>query len=134
MVVLSSSISAKVSKMSRHECKGYKWQCPTTQSPTEQHNEPQRKVLGRPSDGPSPPPGERQGVGNDQGGRGYVPTAITRTFPVEVAKWVLIAVTGTIPSAIPVNNTLQLYQRSIVVQPVWEPMPSAEQPLPPQPT
>ena len=36
-------ISAKVSKMSRHECKGYKWQWPTTQSPTQQHNEPQRK-------------------------------------------------------------------------------------------
>mmetsp|Transcript_27332 Transcript_27332/g.45198 ORF Transcript_27332/g.45198 Transcript_27332/m.45198 type:complete len:81 (+) Transcript_27332:251-493(+) len=46
MVVLSSSISAKVSKMSCHECKGYKWQCPTTQSPTQQHNEPQRKILG----------------------------------------------------------------------------------------
>ena len=45
MVVLSSSISAKVSKMSCHECKGYKWQCPTTQSRTEQHNEPQRKIL-----------------------------------------------------------------------------------------
>ena len=30
MVVLSSSISAKVSKMSCHECKGFKWQCPTT--------------------------------------------------------------------------------------------------------
>ena len=46
MVVLSSSISAKVSKMSCHECKGYKWQCPTTQSPTQQHNEAQRKILG----------------------------------------------------------------------------------------
>ena len=46
MVVLSSSISAKVSKMSCHECKGYKWQCPTTQSPTQQHNEPQQKILG----------------------------------------------------------------------------------------
>ena len=44
--VPSSSISAKVSKMSRHECKGYKWQCSTTQSPTQQHNEPQRKILG----------------------------------------------------------------------------------------
>ena len=68
MVVLSSSISAKVSKMSRHECKGYKWQCPTTQSPTQQHNEPQRTFFGWPSDGPPPPPGERQGVGNDKGG------------------------------------------------------------------
>ena len=46
MVVLSSSISAKVSKMSYHECKGNKWQCPTTQSPTQQHNEPQRKIMG----------------------------------------------------------------------------------------
>ena len=46
MVVRSSSISAKVSKTSCHECKGYKWQCPTTQSPTQQHNEPQRKILG----------------------------------------------------------------------------------------
>ena len=46
MVVLSSSISAKVSTMSCHECKGYKWQCPTTQSPTQQHNEPQQKILG----------------------------------------------------------------------------------------
>ena len=46
MVVLSSSISAKVSKMSCHECKGYKWQRPTTQSATQQHNEPQRKTLG----------------------------------------------------------------------------------------
>ena len=72
MVVLSSSISAKVSKMSCHECKGYKWQCPTTQSPTQQHNEPQRKILGGPSDAPPPPPGERQGVGNDKGGKGYV--------------------------------------------------------------
>ena len=45
MAVLSSSISAKVSKMSCHECKGYKWQGPTTQSPTQQHNEPQRKIL-----------------------------------------------------------------------------------------
>ena len=66
MVVLSSSISAKVSKMSRHECKGYKWQCPTTQSPTQQHNEPQRKFLGWPSDGPPTPPWERQGVGNNK--------------------------------------------------------------------
>ena len=32
--------SAKVSKMSCHEYKGYKWQYPTTQSPTQQHNEP----------------------------------------------------------------------------------------------
>ena len=45
MVVLPSSISAKVSKMSCQECKGYKWQCPTTQSPTQQHSEPQRKIL-----------------------------------------------------------------------------------------
>ena len=29
-VGLSSSISAKVSKMSCQEYKGYKWQCPTT--------------------------------------------------------------------------------------------------------
>ena len=33
-------LSAKVSKMSCHEYKGYKWQYPTTQSPTQQHNEP----------------------------------------------------------------------------------------------
>ena len=69
MVVLSSSISAKVSKMSRHECKGYKWQCPTTQSPTQQHNEPQRKILGWPSDGPPPPPlGNDKGWGTTRGG------------------------------------------------------------------
>ena len=40
MVVLSSSISAKVSKMSCQEYTGYKWQCLTTQSPTQQHSEP----------------------------------------------------------------------------------------------
>ena len=28
------------------ECKGCKWYCPTTQPPTQQHNEPQRKILG----------------------------------------------------------------------------------------
>ena len=71
MVVLSSSISVKISKMSRHECKGYKWQCPTTQSPTQQHNEPQRKSLGWPSDGPPPPPlGNDKGWGTTRGG-GY---------------------------------------------------------------
>ena len=42
MVVLSSSISAKVSKMSCH-CKEYNT---TTQSPTQQHNEPQQEILG----------------------------------------------------------------------------------------
>ena len=67
MVVLSSSIPAKVSKMSCHECKGYKWQCPTTQSPTQQHNEPQRKVWVDQVT-PPPPPWERQGMGNDNGG------------------------------------------------------------------
>ena len=40
MVVLSSSISAKMNKMSCQEYKGYKWQCLTTQSPTQQHSEP----------------------------------------------------------------------------------------------
>ena len=70
MIVLSSSISAKVSKMSRHEWKAYRWQWPTTQSPTQQHNEPQRKIFGLPSDGPPPPPGAPQGVGNDNGGGG----------------------------------------------------------------
>ena len=40
MAVLSSSISAKVSKMSCQGYKGYKWQCLTTQSPTQQHSEP----------------------------------------------------------------------------------------------
>ena len=35
MAVLSRSISVKVSKMSCQEYKGYKWQCPTTQSPSE---------------------------------------------------------------------------------------------------
>ena len=39
MVVLSSSISAKVSKMSCKEYKGHKWQCLTTQAPTQQHSE-----------------------------------------------------------------------------------------------
>ena len=43
MVVLSSSISAKVSKLSCRECKEYNT---TTQSPTQQHNEPQQKILG----------------------------------------------------------------------------------------
>ena len=38
MVVLSSYISAKVSKMSCQEW-GYKWQCLKTQSPTQQHSE-----------------------------------------------------------------------------------------------
>ena len=65
MVVLSSSISAKVSKMSCHECKGYKWQCPTTQSPTQQHNEPQRQFFGLTKRrSPTPP------LGNDKGGGG----------------------------------------------------------------
>ena len=40
MVVLSSSISATISKMSYQEYKGYNWQCLTTQSPTRQHSEP----------------------------------------------------------------------------------------------
>ena len=70
MVVLSSSISAKVSKMFRHECKGHEWQCPTTQSPTQQHNEPQRKFWVDQVTVPPPPPRERQGVGNDKGGGG----------------------------------------------------------------
>ena len=73
MVVLSSSISAKVSKMSCHECKGYKWQCPTTQSPTQQHNELQRKFWVDQVTPPPPPPGERQGVGNGKGGGGVQP-------------------------------------------------------------
>ena len=59
MVVLSSSISAKVSKMSYHEYKGYKWQCPTTQPPTQQHSEPQPKIW---VDQVTPPPG-----GKDKG-------------------------------------------------------------------
>ena len=45
MVVLSSSISAKVSKMSCQDYKGYKWQRLTTQSPTQQHSELQQKNL-----------------------------------------------------------------------------------------
>ena len=36
MVVLSRSISAKVSKTSCQEYKEYKWRCLTTQSPTQQ--------------------------------------------------------------------------------------------------
>ena len=70
MVVLSSSISAKVSKMSCHECKGYKWQCP-------QHSHPHNNTMSRNEKFwvdqvtvPHPPPGERQGVGNDKGGGG----------------------------------------------------------------
>ena len=72
MVVLSNSILAKVGKMSYHDYKGYKWQCPTTQSPTQQHSEPKLKVLGWPSD--PPPPGEGQGVGKDRGGGGKTRT------------------------------------------------------------
>ena len=40
MVVLSISILAKVSKIFCQEYKKYKWQCLTTQSPTQQHSEP----------------------------------------------------------------------------------------------
>ena len=40
MVVLSSPISAKLSKMSCQGYTGFKWQCFTTQSPTQQHSEP----------------------------------------------------------------------------------------------
>ena len=39
MVALSSSISAKMSTMSCQEHKGYKWQCLTIQSLTQQHSE-----------------------------------------------------------------------------------------------
>ena len=46
---------------------GYKWQCPTTQSPTQQHSEPQHKFGVHKVD---PPPGEGQGVGQDKGGGG----------------------------------------------------------------
>ena len=67
MVVLSSSISAKVSKMSCHECKGYKWQCPTTQSPTQQHNEHNEKFWVDQVTVPHPPWGTTKG-GERQGG------------------------------------------------------------------
>ena len=67
MVVLSSSISAKVSKMSCHECKGYKWQCPTTQSPTQHHNEPQRKFWVDQVTVPHPLPGNDKGWGTTRG-------------------------------------------------------------------
>ena len=68
MVVLSSSISAKVSKMSYHECKGYKWQCPTTQSPTN-NTMSRNEQFWVAQVTPPPPPrgttrcGERQGGG-----------------------------------------------------------------------
>ena len=39
-LLTSAPNSAKVSKMSCYEYKGYKRQYPTTQSPTQQHNEP----------------------------------------------------------------------------------------------
>ena len=69
MVVLSSSISAKVSKMSRHECKGYKWQCPTTQphNNTMSRNE---KFWVDQVTVPHPPLGNDKGWGTTRGGGG----------------------------------------------------------------
>ena len=61
MVVLSSCFSAKVSKMSRQEYKGYKWQAPSN---TVRGN---KKFC---VDQVIPPPWRGQGVGQDRGG-GY---------------------------------------------------------------
>ena len=69
MVVLPGSISAKVSKMSCHEYKGYKWQCPTTQPPTQQHSDAQTKIIWVDQVTP-PPPGKDKGWGSTWGG-GY---------------------------------------------------------------
>ena len=69
MAVLSSSISAKMSKMSCQEYKGYKWQCLTTQSPTQQHSERQQKILCSSSE--PPPLGGRTRGGAGQWGGGY---------------------------------------------------------------
>ena len=61
MVVLSSSMSAKVSKMSCHEYKGYKWQC--------QHSHPHNNTVSRNEkfwvDQVTPPPGKDKGGGTN---------------------------------------------------------------------
>ena len=71
MVVLSSSILAKVSKMSCQEYKGYKWQCVTTQSPTQQHSELKQKNFVDQATPPTPSRGRRRG-GAGQGGGGLL--------------------------------------------------------------
>ena len=55
--------------MSCQEYKGYKWQCLTTQSPTQQHSEPSQILCG-PSDGSPPQPRGRTRDGAGQGGGG----------------------------------------------------------------
>ena len=73
MVVLSSSISAKASKMSRHECKGYKCSAP-------QHSHPHNNTMSRNEKFwveqvtvPHPPLGYDKGWGTTRagGGGGY---------------------------------------------------------------
>ena len=66
MAVLSSSVSAKVSKMSCQEYKGYKWQCLTTQSPTQQHTVSRNKTFC--VDQVPPPPSLETREGEDKGG------------------------------------------------------------------
>ena len=70
MVVLSSSISAKVSKISCHECKGYKCSAP-------QHSHLHNNTMSRNENFwvdqvmvPHPPPGNDKGWGTTRGGEG----------------------------------------------------------------
>ena len=71
MAVLSSSVSAKVSKMSCQEYKGYRWQCLTTQSPTQQHTVSRNKKICV-DQVPRPPfPGDKRGGGQGRGGTEY---------------------------------------------------------------
>ena len=68
MVVVSSSISAKVNKMSCQEYKGYKWQCHLYHS--RPHNNTvslNKKFCVDQVMPPPPPPGEGQRVGHDKG-------------------------------------------------------------------
>ena len=67
MVVRSSSISAKVSKISCQEAKGYKWQCLTTQSPTQPHSELQQKNFVDQVTVLHPPLGKDKGWGRTMG-------------------------------------------------------------------
>ena len=72
MVVLSSSISAKGSKTSGQEYNGYKWQCLTTQSPTQQNTvSPNKMFCVDQVTVLPPPPGNDKGWGRTKGGGGY---------------------------------------------------------------
>ena len=77
-IMQSNSISAKVSKMSCQGYKGYKWQCLTTQSPTQQHSHPHNNtvtcnkiVCADQVTVPHPPLGKDKGWGRTRGG-GYL--------------------------------------------------------------